>query len=150
MTNVTRMTLTSSSCDSTSTHSLSLVSSVTSSVESNITSSSSELDNESTMEENEKYWQNLWQENFQFQYEKGYEVFHAKYMVDQKKEDKVDEVDIQTLENKAKEKQDKKCKNSSTNTFFAYSIFLFLSQQRKTAKKEILVAVDKSWIPLEH
>ncbi|KAK2576626.1 hypothetical protein KPH14_005293 [Odynerus spinipes] len=78
MTNVTKMTLTSSSCDSNSIHSSSLISSVTSSIESNITFSSSE-ENECASEDNDKYWQHLWKENFQLQYQKQYELFIARY-----------------------------------------------------------------------
>lgn len=79
MTNVTKMTLTSSSCDSNSVHSSSLISSVTSSIESNITSSSSDQENEFTSEDNDRYWQHLWKENFQIQYQKQYELFIANY-----------------------------------------------------------------------
>ncbi|XP_015190867.1 PREDICTED: trimethylguanosine synthase [Polistes dominula] len=79
MTNVTKMTLTSSSCDSNSIHSSSLISSVTSSIESNITFSSSDQDNEYVSEDNDKYWQHLWKENFQLEYQKQYELFIAKY-----------------------------------------------------------------------
>lgn len=78
MTNVTKMTLTSSSCDSNSIHSSSLISSVTSSIESNITFSSSE-ENECASEDNDKYWQHLWKENFQLEYQKQYELFIARY-----------------------------------------------------------------------
>ncbi|XP_043502074.1 trimethylguanosine synthase [Polistes fuscatus] len=79
MTNVTKMTLTSSSCDSNSIHSSSLISSVTSSIESNITFSSSDQENEYVSEDNDKYWQHLWKENFQLEYQKQYELFIAKY-----------------------------------------------------------------------
>lgn len=79
MTNVTKMTLTSSSCDSNSVHSSSLITSVTSSIESSITSSSSDQENEFSVEDNDKYWQHLWKENFQMQYQKNYEVFIANY-----------------------------------------------------------------------
>ncbi|KMQ92490.1 trimethylguanosine synthase [Lasius niger] len=78
MTNVTKMTLTSSSCDSNSVHSSSLITSVTSSIESSITSSSDQ-ENELLMEDNDKYWQHLWKENFQMQYQKQYELFIANY-----------------------------------------------------------------------
>lgn len=82
MTNVTKMTLTSSSCDSASTQSSSLVSSTMSSNESNVTSSSSDVGNDYTVEDNDKYWQELWKENFQEQYKNHYEKFikdSAKY-----------------------------------------------------------------------
>ncbi|KAI4499869.1 hypothetical protein M0802_005125 [Mischocyttarus mexicanus] len=79
MTNVTKMTLTSSSCDSNSIHSSSLISSVTSSIESNITFSSSDQENEYVSEDNDKYWQHLWKENFQLEYQKQYELFIIKY-----------------------------------------------------------------------
>ncbi|XP_011334640.1 trimethylguanosine synthase isoform X1 [Ooceraea biroi] len=79
MTNVTKMTLTSSSCDSNSVHSSNLMTSVTSSIESSITSSSSDQENEFLMEDNDKYWQHLWRENFQMQYQKHYELFVANY-----------------------------------------------------------------------
>lgn len=78
MTNVTKMTLTSSSCDSASTQSSSLVSSTMSSNESNVTSSSSDIGNDYTVEDNDKYWQELWKENFQEQYKKHYETFMFK------------------------------------------------------------------------
>lgn len=78
MTNVTKMTLTSSSCDSASTQSSSLVSSTMSSNESNVTSSSSDVGNDYTVEDNDKYWQELWKENFQEQYKKHYEEFMLK------------------------------------------------------------------------
>lgn len=78
MTNVTKMTLTSSSCDSNSVHSSSLVTSVTSSVESSITSSSDQ-ENEFSVEDNDKYWQQLWKENFETQYQKQYEIFIVNY-----------------------------------------------------------------------
>lgn len=78
MTNVTKMTLTSSSCDSNSVHSSSLITSVTSSIESSITSSSDQ-ENEFLVEDNDKYWQHLWKENFQMQYQKYYELFIANY-----------------------------------------------------------------------
>lgn len=86
MTNVTKMTLTSSSCDSNSVHSSSLITSVTSSIESSITSSSSDQENEFSVEDNDKYWQHLWKENFQMQYQKQYELFIANY----KKEHNID------------------------------------------------------------
>lgn len=79
MTNVTKMTLTSSSCDSISMHSFSLISSVTSSIESNITSTSSDQDNEYGVEDNDRYWQHLWKENFQIEYQKHYELFIESY-----------------------------------------------------------------------
>lgn len=79
MTNVTKMTLTSSSCDSNSVHSSSLITSVTSSIESSITSSCSDQENEFSVEDNDKYWQHLWKENFQMQYQKHYELFIANY-----------------------------------------------------------------------
>ncbi|XP_076685428.1 trimethylguanosine synthase 1 isoform X2 [Andrena cerasifolii] len=79
MTNVTKMTLTSSSCDSISMHSFSLISSVTSSIESNVTSTSSDQDNDYTVEDNDKYWQHLWKENFQMEYHKHYELFIGSY-----------------------------------------------------------------------
>ncbi|KAG7200350.1 hypothetical protein KM043_017807 [Ampulex compressa] len=83
MTNVTKMTLTSSSCDSNSIHLSSLISSITSSIESNITSSSSEQENEYMPEDNDKYWQHLWKENFQVEYQKHYEIFTIKYKKEQ-------------------------------------------------------------------
>lgn len=86
MTNVTKMTLTSSSCDSNSVHSSSLITSVTSSIESSITSSCSDQENEFSMEDNDKYWQHLWKENFQMQYQKHYELFIVNY----KKEHNID------------------------------------------------------------
>ncbi|XP_012274479.1 trimethylguanosine synthase isoform X2 [Orussus abietinus] len=79
MTNVTKMTLTSSSFDSNSIQSSSLISSVTSSIESNLTSNSSDQDNEYTSEDNDKYWQKLWQEHFQEQYQSQYDIFVASY-----------------------------------------------------------------------
>lgn len=86
MTNVTKMTLTSSSCDSNSIHSSSLVTSVTSSIESSMTSTSSDQENEFSVEDNDKYWQQLWKENFETQYKKQYELFIANY----KKEHNID------------------------------------------------------------
>lgn len=85
MTNVTKMTLTSSSCDSNSVHSSSLVTSVTSSIESSITSSSDQ-ENEFSTEDNDKYWQQLWKENFETQYQRQYELFIVNY----KKEHNID------------------------------------------------------------
>ncbi|XP_011695215.1 PREDICTED: trimethylguanosine synthase [Wasmannia auropunctata] len=85
MTNVTKMTLTSSSCDSNSVHSSSLVTSVTSSIESSMTSSSDQ-ENEFSVEDNDKYWQQLWKENFETQYQKQYELFIENY----KKEHNID------------------------------------------------------------
>ncbi|XP_018397427.1 PREDICTED: uncharacterized protein LOC108775532 isoform X2 [Cyphomyrmex costatus] len=79
MTNVTKMTLTSSSCDSNSVHSSSLLTSVTSSIESSMTSSSSDQENEFSVEDNDKYWQHLWKENFETQYQKQYELFTINY-----------------------------------------------------------------------
>ncbi|XP_011637827.1 trimethylguanosine synthase [Pogonomyrmex barbatus] len=79
MTNVTKMTLTSSSCDSNSVHSSSLITSVTSSIESSMTSSSSDQENEFSVEDNDKYWQHLWKENFETQYQRQYELFIANY-----------------------------------------------------------------------
>ncbi|XP_043480567.1 trimethylguanosine synthase [Leptopilina heterotoma] len=110
MTNVTKMTLTSSSCDSASTQSSSLVSSTMSSNESNVTSSSSDVGNEyTTVEDNDKYWQELWKENFQEQYKNHYEKFikesvvkFAEVNVDDKdkvtKEIKPDEIEIKSEE----------------------------------------------------
>nr|XP_034183740.1 trimethylguanosine synthase [Osmia lignaria] len=83
MTNVTKMTLTSSSCDSISIHSSSFISSVTSSIESNITSTSSDQDNEYISEDNDRYWQHLWKENFQIEYQKHYELFMEWYKREQ-------------------------------------------------------------------
>lgn len=85
MTNVTKMTLTSSSCDSISTNSSSLISSVTSSIESNITNTSSDRDNdqEYTPEDTDKYWQHLWKENFQIEYQDHYKLFIEKYKREQ-------------------------------------------------------------------
>ncbi|XP_043591838.1 trimethylguanosine synthase isoform X1 [Bombus pyrosoma] len=85
MTNVTKMTLTSSSCDSISTNSSSLISSVTSSIESNITNTSSDQDNdqEYTPEDTDKYWQHLWKENFQIEYQNHYKLFTEKYKREQ-------------------------------------------------------------------
>ncbi|KOX78052.1 Trimethylguanosine synthase [Melipona quadrifasciata] len=85
MTNVTKMTLTSSSCDSISTNSSSLISSVTSSIESNITNTSSDRDNdqEYTPEDTDKYWQHLWKENFQIEYRDHYKLFIEKYKREQ-------------------------------------------------------------------
>ncbi|XP_043529277.1 trimethylguanosine synthase isoform X2 [Frieseomelitta varia] len=85
MTNVTKMTLTSSSCDSISTNSSSLISSVTSSIESNITNTSSDQDNdqEYTPEDTDKYWQHLWKENFQIEYQDHYKLFVEKYKREQ-------------------------------------------------------------------
>lgn len=75
MTNVTKMTLTSSSCDSNSIQS-SLVSSATSSIESNATTSnSSDQENEFNAEESDRYWQHLWKENFEDQYQNQYKLF---------------------------------------------------------------------------
>ncbi|KAL0124564.1 hypothetical protein PUN28_006421 [Cardiocondyla obscurior] len=85
MTNVTKMTLTSSSCDSNSVHSSSLITSVTSSIESSMTSSSDQ-ENEFSVEDNDKYWQHLWKENFETQYQRQYELFIANY----KKEHNID------------------------------------------------------------
>lgn len=79
MTNVTKMTLTSSSCDSNSVHSSSLGTSVTSSIESSMTSTSSDQENEFSVEDNDKYWQHLWKENFETQYQRQYELFIANY-----------------------------------------------------------------------
>lgn len=79
MTNVTKMTLTSSSFDSNSAQSFSLVSSITSSIESNVTSSSSDQEQDFISEDNDKYWQHLWKENFQLQYQLEYEKFLLKY-----------------------------------------------------------------------
>ncbi|TGZ47176.1 uncharacterized protein Tgs1 isoform X1 [Temnothorax longispinosus] len=86
MTNVTKMTLTSSSCDSNSAHSSSLFTSVTSSIESSMTSSSSEQENEFSVEDNDKYWQHLWKEHFETQYQRQYELFIVNY----KKEHNID------------------------------------------------------------
>ncbi|XP_017882255.1 trimethylguanosine synthase isoform X2 [Ceratina calcarata] len=85
MTNVTKMTLSSSSCDSISTHSSSLISSVTSSIESNITNSSSDQDNdqEYVTEDNDKYWQHLWKDNFQIEYQSHYKLFIDEYKKEQ-------------------------------------------------------------------
>lgn len=80
MTNVTKMTLSESSFDSNSVHSLSLVSSVTSSMESNVTtSSSSDQENDLTSTSNDKYWQHLWKINFQVMYQKHYAKFMKHY-----------------------------------------------------------------------
>jgi len=93
MTNVTKMTLTSSSCDSNSVHSSSLVTSVTSSIESSMTSTSSDQENEFSMEDNDKYWQQLWKENFETQYQRQYELFIANY----KKEYNIDQLHFNML-----------------------------------------------------
>ena len=79
MTNVTKMTLSSSSFDSNSAQSFSLVSSVTSSNEGNATSNSSDQEIEINSEDNDKYWQHLWKEHFQNQYQMQYEKFFSKY-----------------------------------------------------------------------
>ncbi|XP_012531914.1 trimethylguanosine synthase [Monomorium pharaonis] len=80
MTNVTKMTLTSSSCDSNSVHSSSLVTSVTSSIESSMsTSSSSDQENEFSPEDNDRYWQHLWKQNFETEYQRHYELFVENY-----------------------------------------------------------------------
>ncbi|XP_043285412.1 trimethylguanosine synthase [Venturia canescens] len=79
MTNVTKMTLTSSSFDSNSAQSFSLVSSITSSIESNVTSSSSDQEQDLISEDNDKYWQHLWKENFQSQYQLEYDKFLLRY-----------------------------------------------------------------------
>ncbi|KAF7994062.1 hypothetical protein HCN44_011331 [Aphidius gifuensis] len=80
MTNVTKMTLSSSSSfDSNSVHSLSLASSGTNSIESNATSSSGEQDNNDLTSDDDKYWQNLWKENFQIQYQYHYENFTLRH-----------------------------------------------------------------------
>ncbi|OAD62879.1 Trimethylguanosine synthase [Eufriesea mexicana] len=84
MTNVTKMTLTSSSCDSISTNSSNLISSVTSSIESNITNTSSDQDNDQDIaEDTDRYWQHLWKENFQIEYETHYKLFIEKYKREQ-------------------------------------------------------------------
>ncbi|CAL7943369.1 unnamed protein product [Xylocopa violacea] len=84
MTNVTKMTLSSSSCDSISTHSSSLVSSVTSSIESNMTNNSSDQDNDQFIsEDTDKYWQHLWKDNFQIEYQIHYKIFIEKYKREQ-------------------------------------------------------------------
>ncbi|XP_066583033.1 trimethylguanosine synthase isoform X2 [Prorops nasuta] len=83
LTNVTKMTLTSSSCDSNSIHSSSLISSITSSIESNVTSSSSDQENEFISEDNDKYWQHLWKEHFQIQYQIQHEMFTDRYKKEQ-------------------------------------------------------------------
>ncbi|XP_015587712.1 trimethylguanosine synthase isoform X2 [Cephus cinctus] len=79
MTNVTKMTLTSSSFDSNSIQSSSLISSATSSIESNVTGSSSDQENEYNPEDNDRYWQHLWKENFSEQYRKHYDLFVERY-----------------------------------------------------------------------
>lgn len=79
MTDVTKMTITSSSFDSNSIQSSSLFSSTTSSIESNITSSSSEMEAEPGMEEVDKYWQQLWKEHFQEQYWMQCKLFMQRY-----------------------------------------------------------------------
>lgn len=85
MTNVTKLTLTSSSFDSSSVQSLSLISSATSSIESNITNSSYEQCNDLVASDDDKYWQYLWKENFQLQYNYHYENFVLRYgMIDKK------------------------------------------------------------------
>lgn len=80
MTNVTKMTLTSSSCDSINfTNSSSLGSSFeSSSMESNTTNSGSDQENELPTED-DKYWQQLWKEHFQLQYQQQYELFIMNY-----------------------------------------------------------------------
>ncbi|XP_046737633.1 trimethylguanosine synthase isoform X2 [Diprion similis] len=79
MTDVTKMTITSSSCDSNSIQSSSLFSSTTSSIESNITSGSSELENEPGMEDADRYWQQLWKEHFEEQYWQQCKLFVERY-----------------------------------------------------------------------
>ncbi|XP_046472415.1 trimethylguanosine synthase isoform X1 [Neodiprion pinetum] len=79
MTDVTKMTITSSSCDSNSIQSSSLFSSTTSSIESNITSGSSEIENEPGMEDADRYWQQLWKEHFQEQYWQQCKLFVERY-----------------------------------------------------------------------
>ncbi|XP_018367229.1 PREDICTED: trimethylguanosine synthase isoform X3 [Trachymyrmex cornetzi] len=109
MTNVTKMTLTSSSCDSNSVHSSSLVTSVTSSIESSMTSSSDQ-ENEFSVEDNDKYWQHLWKENFETQYQKQYELFIANY----KKEHNIDynQLDFNTLNEPCGNSLNEQCDNS--------------------------------------
>lgn len=79
MTCVTKMTLSSSSCDSNSLHLSSLISSVTSSIESNVTNNSWDQDHDFSNEDGDKYWQNLWRENFHVQYRKQYEIFASTF-----------------------------------------------------------------------
>lgn len=79
MTDVTKMTITSSSFDSNSIPSSSLFSSTTSSIESHVTSSSSELESEPGMEDVDKYWQQLWKEHFQEQYWLQCKLFMERY-----------------------------------------------------------------------
>ncbi|KAG5337451.1 TGS1 synthase, partial [Acromyrmex charruanus] len=109
MTNVTKMTLTSSSCDSNSVHSSSLVTSVTSSIESSMTSSSDQ-ENEFSVEDNDKYWQHLWKENFETQYQKQYELFIANY----KKEHNIDytQLDFNILNEPCGNSLNEQCDNS--------------------------------------
>ncbi|XP_018354008.1 PREDICTED: uncharacterized protein LOC108755478 isoform X2 [Trachymyrmex septentrionalis] len=109
MTNVTKMTLTSSSCDSNSVHSSSLVTSVTSSIESSMTSSSDQ-ENEFSVEDNDKYWQHLWKENFETQYQKQYELFITNY----KKEHNIDynQLDFNTLNESCNNSLNEQCDNS--------------------------------------
>lgn len=89
MTDVTKMTINSSSFDSNSIHSSSLFSSTTSSIESNVTSSSSELECEPGLEDVDKYWQKLWKEHFQEQYCLQCKLFMERY--DQELELHIDE-----------------------------------------------------------
>ncbi|XP_033218679.1 uncharacterized protein LOC117174089 isoform X2 [Belonocnema kinseyi] len=117
MTNVTKMTLTSSSCDSTSIQS-SLVSSMTSSNESNVTGSNSDPDNEYAPEDNDKYWQDLWKENFHEQYQKHYAQFKINYKL--KKEqisiDSNSHLDNAHLSSRGfKPKEDDNCRYSKNN-----------------------------------
>lgn len=109
MTNVTKMTLTSSSCDSNSVHSSSLVTSVTSSIESSMTSSSDQ-ENEFSVEDNDKYWQHLWKENFETQYQKQYELFITNY----KKEHNIDynQLDFNTSNEPCGNSLNEQCNNS--------------------------------------
>lgn len=113
MTNVTKMTLTSSSFDSNSAQSFSLVSSVTSSIESNVTSSSSDQENEINSEDNDKYWQHLWKENFQLQYQIQYEKFLAKFHKDHpaKKSNDVTHALVKENSGKSIEKQNESTEN---------------------------------------
>jgi len=69
MTNVTKMSLTSSNCDSNSVHSSNPINSVTSSTKSNITDESL----------NQQKWNELWIEHLRVEYQKQYKLFVIKY-----------------------------------------------------------------------
>ncbi|XP_053980695.1 uncharacterized protein LOC128877422 [Hylaeus volcanicus] len=139
MTNVTKMTLTSSSCDSISMHSSSLISSVTSSIESNITSTSSDQDNEYTTEDNDRYWQHLWKENFQLQYQKHYELFVDTY---KRGRPAVDVISCEKRNNQEKngESIDQDFAQRETDTFNQFNI----SENKNSSNKNSFFKREKT------